>query len=224
MSVADFVAANRPYADAASRRTGLPSDYILAQAGHESAWGSSNLARNSNNFFGMKNPGGNGYQQFGSPADSFDAYAGLINRRYAGAAGVAQSGGGGQEIASYLQSSGYAEDPAYGSKVGNAMALVAAAGGGGGAASYGLPPAMDQLFGPDGSFQGIPPVTQTLGKQAAGAASWLEEVITRTVMVLIGLVLIAGAFYMAGTGALANTLDKATSGNPIDRATRHFLP
>lgn len=72
---------------------GIPSSLVLAQLILESAWGTSNLARNANNYFGMKGTGTagsyNGYQRYNSMAESFEAYArNLTSGKYYNVAGL----------------------------------------------------------------------------------------------------------------------------------------
>lgn len=58
---------------------GVPASVTLAQYALESGYGTSNLAVNKNNYFGMK-AGGSGWQSFDSMAASFDAHGALLAR------------------------------------------------------------------------------------------------------------------------------------------------
>ena len=134
-----FMQRMRPYADAAAQRLGVPAEYVLAHAGLESGWGQSEIKRAdggpSYNLFGIK--AGKGWQgdvaqtltteyQYGLPvkkqepfriygsyAESFDDYARLLERRYAGAIGQADA----LAFSNGLQQAGYASDPRYGEKL-----------------------------------------------------------------------------------------------------------
>lgn len=57
---------------------GIPASVTLAQYALESAYGTSSLARNNNNYFGMK-AGSNGWQSFASKEASFMAYGKLMS-------------------------------------------------------------------------------------------------------------------------------------------------
>lgn len=57
---------------------GVPASVTLAQYALESGYGTSSLARNKNNYFGMKN-GSKGWQSFASKHDSFMAYGALMS-------------------------------------------------------------------------------------------------------------------------------------------------
>ena len=134
-----FMQRMRPYADAAAQRLGVPAEYVLAHAGLESGWGQREIKRAdggpSYNLFGIK--AGKGWQgdvaqtltteyQYGLPvkkqepfrisgsyAESFDDYARLLERRYAGAIGQADA----LAFSNGLQQAGYASDPRYGEKL-----------------------------------------------------------------------------------------------------------
>ena len=105
-----FVQQYYPYAASVATSTGLPVDFVLAQSALETGYGTSNAAVNRNNFFGLS-PGGS-LANFGSVGDSFSYYADLVKRKFSGFTGMASS-----QIGDYFQSSGYATDPQYGSKI-----------------------------------------------------------------------------------------------------------
>ena len=138
---AAFVREVRPYAEAASRETGIPAHFMIAQAALETGWGKYQL-RNadgepSRNLFNIK--AGSGWQgetvavaateyvdgrpvtensrfrAYGSYADSFRDYARLMssNPRYAQVLNQQDAEGFARE----LQSAGYATDPAYADKL-----------------------------------------------------------------------------------------------------------
>jgi len=59
MTKEEFIAAATAAARASSATSGLPAGVTVAQAALESAWGSSELSRAANNYFGIKaRPGG----------------------------------------------------------------------------------------------------------------------------------------------------------------------
>lgn len=58
MTKADFIAAATAAARASSADSGFPAGVTVAQAALESAWGSSQLSRQANNYFGIKAHGG----------------------------------------------------------------------------------------------------------------------------------------------------------------------
>ena len=54
ISTSDFINRYAPYAMEQQIKYGIPASVILAQMAIESSWGTSALARNDNNFFGIK--------------------------------------------------------------------------------------------------------------------------------------------------------------------------
>lgn len=123
-----FITRMMPYAEEASRRTGVAPLVILAQAAHESAWGKK---APGNNFFGIKgagqifatheNVGGKNvatkasFRKYANPLESFLDWARLIisNPRYAS---VVNASTPAEQIAA-LGKSGYATDPKYATKL-----------------------------------------------------------------------------------------------------------
>lgn len=131
-----------PHAEAASRATGIPAKFMLAQAALESGWGRKQITgadgTTSHNLFGIKATGGwkgrvvevptteyvNGVPQrqlekfraYDSYADSFKDYASLMrnNPRYENVLTNASDAKG---FAQGLQRAGYATDPHYADKV-----------------------------------------------------------------------------------------------------------
>lgn len=57
---------------------GVPASVTLAQYALESGYGTSNLAKNNKNYFGMR-AGSNGWQKFNSKEESFMAYGKLMS-------------------------------------------------------------------------------------------------------------------------------------------------
>ncbi len=138
----DFLRDHWQAAKVASQETGIPSEFILAQAAHESAWGQRQI-RNadgtpSHNLFGIKATGSwtgkvaeittteyiDGkahkvkakFRSYDTPEAAFRDYARLLknNERYAQ---VIRNGDTAQGFAQGLQKAGYATDPAYADKL-----------------------------------------------------------------------------------------------------------
>ena len=141
-----FVQQHAAAAARVEESSGLPSGFMLGQAGHETGWGRQEI-KNANgtpsfNLFGIKATGGwngkvaeittteyvNGVAQktvakfraYDSYEDSFKDYARLITQspRYAQASQQTDSA---QAYASGLQKAGYATDPEYASKLSRAI-------------------------------------------------------------------------------------------------------
>jgi flagellar protein FlgJ len=136
-----FMARMRPHAEAASRATGVPAEFIMGQAALESGWGKREIRNadgsNSHNLFGIKAgrdwPGKvaeittTEYQEgvagkqvarfrsYDSYSEAFQDYARLLSRnpRYAGALGQESA----VDFAQALQKGGYATDPRYAEKL-----------------------------------------------------------------------------------------------------------
>ena len=155
----NFVTAHTSAAQRVAAESGIPSHYMIGQAGHETGWGKSEIRNkdgsNSFNLFGIKAGGSwtgkvaeittteyiNGapkkvtakFRAYDSYEESFRDYARLIktNPRYEKAMGQT---GSAQAYASELQKAGYATDPAYAQKLSRAIQSVqqvsAAASGG----------------------------------------------------------------------------------------------
>ncbi len=132
----------KPYADEVSRETGIPANFMLAQAALETGWGEKEITMGdgtpSYNLFGIKagrSWGGevamsvtteyeNGvaaktrepFRAYASYAESFKDYASLIstNPRYQR---VLENGGDAVAFAQSLQDAGYATDPQYATKL-----------------------------------------------------------------------------------------------------------
>jgi flagellar protein FlgJ len=143
--VAQFIQRHGDAARAVQRESGLPADFMLAQAAHETGWGRAKMkthdGQDANNLFGIKaGPGWKGkvaevttteyvngvprklvakFRAYDSPEDSFRDYAKLLtgNRRYAQAVDVARQGDNAQAFAKHLQKAGYATDPEYANKL-----------------------------------------------------------------------------------------------------------
>lgn len=132
-----FVLTAIPLARRVSVATGAPVSAIVAQAGHETAFGQSYLWRNFNNGFGIKCSGTftscvsrwdheylNGqrsgwvskFRAYQDPAGSFFDYASFlkVNPRYRAAWANRKSGGA---FVREVAAAGYATDPLYAAKV-----------------------------------------------------------------------------------------------------------
>lgn len=66
------------YAQEVQEKYGVPASIVLAQYALESGYGTSDLARHNNNYFGMKD-GSSGWQKFSSKKESFMAYGELLS-------------------------------------------------------------------------------------------------------------------------------------------------
>jgi flagellar protein FlgJ len=142
----DFLHQHRAEADVAAQGSGIPADFMLAQAAHETGWGKREIRNadgsSANNLFGIK-AGGDWsgpvatatttevidgvahkvqarFRSYASAQESFRDYAGLIanSARYAGVAG---SAGDAKAFAQGLQRAGYATDPDYAGKLGRVI-------------------------------------------------------------------------------------------------------
>ena len=140
--VREFVASVWPHAHEASRATGIPAHFMVAQAALETGWGTKQLKNAdgspSFNLFNIKaGPGWNGpttaqksvaefeggnwqsrqaaFRSYASWAEAFDDYAKLLtnNPRYANVLGREDAAG----FAQGLKDAGYATDPLYADKL-----------------------------------------------------------------------------------------------------------
>ena len=142
--IADFVSGVADGAQVASSMTGIPAEFITAQAALESGWGKRQILNQdgttSHNLFGIKAGGSwqgkvtkvwtnefvNGsyqkvladFRSYDSYAEAFKDYASLIanSPRYRG---VIENGKSPSGFADGLQSAGYATDPSYAAKLKN---------------------------------------------------------------------------------------------------------
>lgn len=145
-----------PWAQVASRRTGIDPRIIVAQAALESAWGQK---APGNNLFGIKSHGRSGgqtlrttevvdgkpvsvnasFRQYGSPQESVQGYADFMieNPRYRP---MREAQGLDAQLQA-LGASGYATDPKYAQKVSSIAGMISGGGGsdtlmGGGSSDY----------------------------------------------------------------------------------------
>lgn len=152
---AQFIRRLAPIAERVARASGIPAQFMLGQAGHETGWGRSEIrcadGSNSFNLFAIKAGKGWGgkvaqaasseylagqpqrvparFRAYGSYDEAFADYARLIGAspRYAAARAQLASA---PAFADALQQAGYATDPGYARKLGAAIALAAAVGAG----------------------------------------------------------------------------------------------
>ncbi|MBB1603968.1 flagellar assembly peptidoglycan hydrolase FlgJ [Variovorax sp. UMC13] len=145
-SQSGFVSQHGAAAERVAQATGIPSSFMIGQAGHETGWGRSEIRNadgsNSFNLFGIKaGPGWTGkvatittteyidgeprkvsakFRAYDSYEASFRDYARLIGEspRYAQARA---STGSAAAYATELQRAGYATDPAYAAKLSRAI-------------------------------------------------------------------------------------------------------
>jgi flagellar protein FlgJ len=142
----EFLETHRNAADAASQGSGIPADFMLAQAAHETGWGKREIRNadgsSANNLFGIKATGDwqgpvavattteviDGvahkvqarFRSYATPEDSFKDYARLISTspRYSN---VMEAGADAKGFAQGLQRAGYATDPDYAGKLGRVI-------------------------------------------------------------------------------------------------------
>ncbi len=142
----DFLETHRAAADAASQGSGIPADFMLAQAAHETGWGKRQIRNadgsSANNLFGIKATGDwqgpvavattteviDGvahkvqarFRSYATPEASFKDYARLISTspRYSN---VMEAGADAKGFAQGLQRAGYATDPDYAGKLGRVI-------------------------------------------------------------------------------------------------------
>jgi len=148
MTQQGFIERMQPHAERASRKTGVPADFIMGQAALESGWGKREIRNadgsSSHNLFGIK-AGGDWkgkvaevttteyhdgvagkqvarFRAYDSYADSFQDYARLLseNPRYAGAMGQSNA----VDFAQSLQQAGYATDPRYADKLAGVIGSI----------------------------------------------------------------------------------------------------
>lgn len=195
-SISSFVAQFFPQAQQASAATGLPVDYILGQAGLESGWGTSTAATSGNNYFGISQ--GGSLLSYGSAADSFTAFANLMNSgNYAGAAGIAGAGGTALDIGNYVNAQGYSTTPDYGTRVAGDVASVDSALAGMGL-SGGISPGAGSTAATGAQAGGTAANCAWYNPTcwAAGIGAWIGGYATRAALLLLAVIFIAGALFM----------------------------
>lgn len=132
-NVKRFAQTYGPVATEVGQRIGVAPDVLLGQWGLETGWGKS-VIPGTNNLGNIKDFSGGGtravdnmtgsndaYRSYATPSAFGSDFADLISRRYRGAVG---SGADASKFATALKAGGYAEDPAYVSKLAGATNLV----------------------------------------------------------------------------------------------------
>lgn len=132
-NVKRFAQTYGPVATEVGQRIGVAPDVLLGQWGLETGWGKS-VVPGTNNLGNIKDFSGGGtravdnmtgsndaYRSYATPSAFGSDFADLISRRYRGAVGA---GADASKFASALKAGGYAEDPAYVSKLAGATNLV----------------------------------------------------------------------------------------------------
>jgi flagellum-specific peptidoglycan hydrolase FlgJ len=134
-----FIEAAAVAAQETQRRYGVPASVAIAQAIHETGWGASGLARDGNNFFGIKGRNSEGsagvvwmstwevingvnlfprepFRAYHTPDESFLDYGlfFIANRRYHPALEVAHDP---KAFIRAISAAGFATDPIYASKI-----------------------------------------------------------------------------------------------------------
>ncbi|WP_423197847.1 Mannosyl-glycoprotein endo-beta-N-acetylglucosamidase-like domain-containing protein [Cupriavidus sp. H19C3] len=132
-NVKRFAQTYGPVAAEVGERIGVAPDVLLGQWGLETGWGKS-VVPGTNNLGNIKDFSGGGvravdnmtgsndaYRSYATPSAFGSDFADLISRRYRGAVGA---GADASKFATALKAAGYAEDPAYVSKLAGATNLV----------------------------------------------------------------------------------------------------
>lgn len=232
-----FIETNLPYAQQTSADTGLPTDYVLGWAAEESGWGTSTAATQGNNYFGIS-PGGT-LASYDSQAGGYSALTDLVNSgSYSGVAGTSSDP---YTLASGYAAAGYnSADPDYASNVAgatssvdtemSALGLSDDAGGDNAEADPNNPdfqpmtPLIGSPIGPGSSGGSSGSSGSGGGSSSGGWVADIEaeagELFIRAALMLVGLILIASGFYLAGrTGSLgASALNPATVPQRLGRA------
>jgi flagellum-specific peptidoglycan hydrolase FlgJ len=114
MTPAEFVQTFKPYADAASAKTGVPAASILAQAAIESGWDTSNHASQGNNLFGISEFGF--VKAYPSVQACFDDWVSLMNNsRYSSQNGERRDAALARTFGDFIQRAGWCPNTQYGS-------------------------------------------------------------------------------------------------------------
>jgi len=203
-AVADFVAHFLGPAQDASAATGVPVDFILGQAGLESSWGTSRLATQQNNLFGIGGPGR--FASYASPSDSFSAWAGLMRSpRYADAVAA---GGSADQLAGNLAAAGYTPDPGYAAGVAGAVSSVDAVLAGSG--DFGAAPGQAQGASGPGAAAGSSAGQDTTQPHGASCGlspacwlgalgSWAGNLAARAGLIVLAVILLLGGVWLLAT-------------------------
>jgi len=132
-SATDFINKFSAAAENIQRLYAIPAKFTLAQGGLESGWGTSYLAKNANNLFGVKADSswkgpvfttrdGLRYRKYSSAAESFKDRAEFLtrNQRYEKAFDHSDA----VMFAKAVAAAGYAEDPNYAEKLSSIISTI----------------------------------------------------------------------------------------------------
>ena len=129
---AAFVKRMMPYANTVSKKTGLPTNFLLAQWSLESAYGTSQAFTQNANAGGIRPWGSTlhgadskyaGYSSLAAFAQNDAAF--YEQPRYRALLSAAQSGASNQRLVQLLQQSGYATSKTYGQEMLNMLQTIA---------------------------------------------------------------------------------------------------
>lgn len=114
-----FVLQMKQYAEATSKGTGLPVNFLLAQWAEESGYGTSALAQYYNNFGGITDPNTGGFKKYLSPEEFAEDVSNLYtnNSSYKQLLAHAKAGAPIQTLFNDLTTSHYASSATYGEKI-----------------------------------------------------------------------------------------------------------
>lgn len=123
----EFTTQFTPIAQSIAAKTGLPVEYVLAQAAHETGWGKSPASAN-NNFFGITDPKTGQLMKFATPEEGANAYVALMQSdRYK----TVDRTGTPQQIGDRMAAAGYNPNVAekgktdsYGTRIGGVAASL----------------------------------------------------------------------------------------------------
>lgn len=116
-TASDYVAKYKDLAKLTEQYYAVPAAFTLAQAGLESGWGTSDVAVNANNHFGIKADSSwvgssyKGYRKYADVQNSYFDHAKFLttNLRYSNAFTTSDA----NEFAGYIASDGYSTNPQY---------------------------------------------------------------------------------------------------------------
>lgn len=114
-----FVRQMKPFAETASKGTGLPVNFLLAQWAEECGYGTSSLAQYYNNFGGIKNPATGGFRQYSTPEEFAQDVIRIYTEhsQYAKLLADARAGASLKTLFNDLSRCGYATAKNYGEKI-----------------------------------------------------------------------------------------------------------
>lgn len=123
-----YIRQNYPFAKSTETQYQVPALFTLAQAALESDFGTSNVALNSNNHFGIKADSSwrgaayNGYRKYNTVQDSYNDHGKFLvqNKRYDNAFTSSDP----FDFAKAIAKSSYSEDPVYYNSVAKVMKTI----------------------------------------------------------------------------------------------------